>query len=82
MECFWRLYCNWQSHGHCYHPNSPVFYLYIFAYNGFSGYYLPHSCFLEKYQKVYLGGEEKPVVLSLIQIKQRGYLKSFFNTES
>jgi hypothetical protein len=65
MECLWRLFGHWQPHGNRHQQNPPVFYLYFPAYVGFTDYHLPGAGFLEKYEEIYLGSEEKPLVLSL-----------------
>jgi hypothetical protein len=67
MECLWRLFGHWQPHGYCHQQNPPVFYLHFPAYDGFTGYHLPGAGFLEKYEEIYLGGEEEPLVLPLIR---------------
>ena len=66
MERLWRLYCHRLKAGHCNQQDPPVFYLCFNTYNGFACYHLPGACFLEEYQEVYMGREEKPMVLSLI----------------
>jgi len=66
VECVWRLYryrCQaWDRD----QQDPPVFYLCFNTYNGFACYHLPGACFLEKYQEVYMGGEEESMVLSII----------------
>lgn len=63
MERLWRLYRNREQAGYCYQQDPPVFYLCLYTYYGLTGHYLPGAGFLEKYQEVYLGSKEKPVVL-------------------
>ena len=57
-------------------PADPaVFYLCFNTYDGFSYYYLPGACFLEKYEEVYMGGEKKSLVLSYKIIKGCKFLQ-------
>lgn len=65
MECIWCLYCHRRETGHCHYPYPTVFYLYITAHYGVTHYHLPGTGFLEKYEKIYCVGKEKPMVLSL-----------------
>ena len=65
MECVWRLHSHWKPDGHCYQQDPSVFYVHFVADDGLPYYYLHGACFLEKYQEVYLGGEEESVVLSV-----------------
>lgn len=69
MECFWRLFSHWQPDGRCYQQDPAIFYVRLYFNDGLSNYHLYGACFLEKYAKVYLGGEEKSLVLSLNKIR-------------
>ena len=66
MECLWRLHCNRSEAGDLNQQDPPVFYLHLYSYDGLAGYHLYGAGFLEKYEKIYLGGEEKPLVLFMI----------------
>ena len=66
MECFWRLFSYWQPDGDCDQQNPAVFYVYFHPYDGLPDYYLYGAGFLEKYAEVYVGGEEKSVVLPVV----------------
>ena len=66
MECLWRLFSHRQPDGDCYQQNPPVFYVHFVTDNGLADYHLHGAGFLEKYAEVYLGGEEKSVVLFVI----------------
>ena len=69
MERLWRLYCHRPKAGHCNQQDPAVFYLCLNTYDGFACYHLPGACFLEKHQEVYMGGEEKPMVLFVNSIE-------------
>jgi hypothetical protein len=63
MECFWCLYSHWQPDGDSDQQNTSVFYVCINSYDGLPDYHLYGAGFLAEYAKVYLGSEEKSVVL-------------------
>src|SRR4030095_634599 len=66
VERLWRMYCYRRQAGDRNQQNTTVFYLRFNTYDGFSDYYLPGTCLLEKHQEIYMGGEEESMVLSLI----------------
>ena len=63
MECLRRLFRYRRPDGYCPQSYPAVFYLHFTGNNGFSYYYLYDTRFLEKYEKVCEGYEEKSVVL-------------------
>lgn len=63
MECLWGLFGHWQQNGNRYEQYSSVFHVCLHPYSRFADYHLHGTCFLEKYEKIHLGGEEKSVVL-------------------
>ena len=63
MERLWRVHRYRSKAGDINQQDPPVLYLHINPYNGFAGYNLYGACILEKYEKIYLGGEEKSLVL-------------------
>ena len=65
MERLWRLYCPGPQVWHCNQQDPPVFYLCFNTHDGFACYYLPGACFLEKHQKVYMGGKKESLVLPI-----------------
>jgi len=66
MERVWGLHRNWGQAWDRNQQDPPVFYLCFHTYDGFACYYLPGACFLEKYQEIYMGSEEKSMVLFII----------------
>lgn len=73
MERIWRLYRYWRQAGNFNQQNPPVFHLYIDSYYGLACHYLHGAGVLEKYEEVYLGCEEKSMVLSLIHFNSAAY---------
>jgi hypothetical protein len=71
MERIWRLYGYRRQVRNFNQQNPPVFHLCIYSYYGLACYYLYGAGILEEYQEVYLGGEEKSLVLFIIYIKLR-----------
>ena len=69
VERLWRLYCHRPPVGHRNQQDPPVFYLCFNTYDGFACYHLHGTCFLEKYQEVYMGSKKKSLVLP---IKNKG----------
>ena len=63
MECFWSLHRNRRQAGDRDQQDPPVFYLYFDTNDGFTSYYLPGTGFLAEYEKIYLGGKKKSLVL-------------------
>ena len=63
MECLWCLFGHRQQDGYCDKPYPPVFYLCLHPYDGVPYYSLYDTRFLAEYAEIYLGGEEKPLVL-------------------
>lgn len=63
MECFWCLFRHWKPDGHCYQQHPEIFYVHLSTDDGIPDYYLYGAGILEKYEKIYLGGEEKSMVL-------------------
>jgi len=78
MERLWRLYRYRRQAGDRHQQDPAVFYLCFNTYNGFACYHLPRACFLEKYKKIYMGREKKPMVLFVISI-EAGHI--FFKKE-
>jgi hypothetical protein len=66
VECVWRLYCYRRQAWDRDQQDPAVFYLRFNTYHGLAGYHLPRACFLEKYQEIYMGGQEESMVLSII----------------
>lgn len=56
MECFRRLFCHWQPDGYCHEPYPAILYVRFHTYDGLTYYSLYGAGFLEKYEKIYLGG--------------------------
>ena len=63
MECLWRLRCYRQPYGYCYQPYPSILHVHFHPYDGFPYYHLYGAGLLEKYAQVYMGSEEKSVVL-------------------
>jgi len=63
MERLWGLHSHWQPHGHCYQPHPAVFYVRLATHHGLPHHYLHGAGLLEKYEKVYMGGQEESLVL-------------------
>ena len=66
MECLRSLFCYRQPDGHCNQSYPPVFYVRFYPHGGFPDHHLHGAGFLEKYEEVYLGGETKSMVLSIM----------------
>ena len=66
VECLWRLHRNRGQAWDRNQQNPPVFYLRFNTYDGFACYHLPGACLLEKYQEIYMGGQEESMVLFII----------------
>jgi hypothetical protein len=66
VERFWRLHSHWQPYGHCNKQDQAILYVCLYPDDGFTDHHLHGAGFLEKYQEIYLGGEEESMVLSLV----------------
>ena len=66
MERLWRLYSHRFPFRDRHQQDPSVFYVHFAAYAGFSYHYLYGIGLLEKYEEIYLGGEEKSVVLFVV----------------
>lgn len=60
IERFWRLFCYWRKAGYCVFAYPVMVYLYFLSYHGISGGCVYDPRFLDQYQELYIGGEEKP----------------------
>ena len=65
MECFRGLFGYWKPDGNCHQQDPPVFYVHFDPDPGVTDHYLYGTCILAEYPEIYLGCEEKSLVLSL-----------------
>jgi hypothetical protein len=65
MERIWRLYGYRRQVRNFNQQDPPVFHLYIYSHHGLACDYLHGAGVLEEYEKIYLGGKKKPMVLSV-----------------
>lgn len=63
MECLWRLFSHRQPDGYCCQQDPAVFYVRFHPDNGLPYHPLYGAGLLEKYAEVYVGREEKSLVL-------------------
>jgi len=57
------LFGYWRQDGNRYQPHPPVFYVCFIVDHGLADYSLHGAGFLEKYAKLYEGGQKKSLVL-------------------
>ena len=69
MERLWRMFSHRQPDGNCNQQDQAILHVRLYSYNGFSNYPLHDPRILEKYAKIYLGGETESLVLFVVNSK-------------